>query len=76
VLPNILRERPFSTVPHVVVTSTIKFFLFLLHNCNFSSVMNHNVNLCFLMVLGNPCESSFDSPQRGHYPQAEDHCVS
>ena len=39
----------FNTVPHVAVTPpTIKLF---------TAVMNHNVNnLCFPMVLGDPCE--------------------
>jgi hypothetical protein len=37
----------FNTVPHAVVTLPThrKIILLLLHNCNFASVMNHNVNI-------------------------------
>ena len=36
---------------------TIKLFFLLLHNLNFATVMNHNVNLCvFLMALDDPYE--------------------
>jgi hypothetical protein len=31
------------TVSHVVLTPTIKLFLLLLHNCNFTTFMNHKV---------------------------------
>lgn len=31
---------------HVVVTPTITLFSLLLHNCNFITVMNHNVKIC------------------------------
>jgi hypothetical protein len=41
-----------DTVPHVVVTPTIKLFLSLTHNCNFATFMNHNIYLIFLMFLG------------------------
>jgi hypothetical protein len=35
-----------NTVPHVVVTPpTIKLFLLLLHNSNFATVRNRNVNI-------------------------------
>jgi len=35
----------------------IKLFLLLLHNCNFATVMNHNVNICvYRQVLGDLCE--------------------
>ena len=43
--------RPFNTAPHVVVTPTHKIFLFLLHNCNFATVMNHFKHLIFLIGL-------------------------
>ena len=52
-----------STVPHVVVTPSIKLFLLLLHNCNFATVMNCNVNICFPVVLDSPLKMMFD-PQR------------
>ena len=41
--------QAFNIVPHVVVNPpppTIKLFLLLLQNCNFATVMNHNVNIC------------------------------
>ena len=43
-------------VPSAVVTPTIKLLL-LLHNCNFATIMNHNVSikyLCFPHVLWHP----------------------
>ena len=40
-----LMLRPFNTVPHVVVTSNHKIISLLLHNCNFATVMNYNVNM-------------------------------
>jgi hypothetical protein len=46
-------QRPFNTVPHVVVTSTIKLFLLLLCNCNFAVVMNDKY-LSFV-TFGDPC---------------------
>lgn len=56
---------------------TIKLFSFLLHNCNFATIMYYvlcNVNICgfFLRSSGNPCES-FVWPQSGHNPQVENH---
>ena len=38
-------ESTLYTVPHVVLTTTIKLFLFLLHNCNFATVRNCNGNI-------------------------------
>ncbi|EGV96707.1 hypothetical protein I79_017196 [Cricetulus griseus] len=32
---TLLMLQPFHTVPHVVMTPTMKLFLLLLHNCNF-----------------------------------------
>lgn len=37
--------RPFNAVPPIVVTPTIRLFLLILHNCNFATVMNSNVNI-------------------------------
>lgn len=39
--------------------STITLFLLLLHNYNFASVINCNVNICFLIVLDDPCKRVF-----------------
>ena len=50
---NFLMLRPFSIVPYAVVTQTIKS---LLPNCNFATVTNHNVNMCFLMAFHDPYE--------------------
>ena len=36
---------PFNTVTYVVVTPTIKLFLLLLHNHNFATDMNCNLNI-------------------------------
>jgi hypothetical protein len=41
---TLLMLQPFNTVPYVVVTPAIKLLSLLLHNCNFATVMNHNVN--------------------------------
>jgi hypothetical protein len=35
-----------NAVLHVVETPTTQFFLLLLCNCNFATVVNHNVNIC------------------------------
>jgi hypothetical protein len=40
---------------------THKIIFVLLHNWNFAAVVNHDVNICFLMVLGEPLmKGSFD----------------
>jgi hypothetical protein len=36
---------PFDIVLHVVVTLKHKINSLLFHNCNFATVMNHNVNI-------------------------------
>jgi len=41
--PTFLTLQPFNTVPHAVVTPTIKLFWLLLHGCNAATVMNRNV---------------------------------
>jgi hypothetical protein len=43
--PTFPMLQPFNTVPHVVVTLTVKLFSLLLHNCNFAIVMKHNINI-------------------------------
>lgn len=35
---------PFNTVPQVVLTPNHKVISLLLHNCNFATVVNRNVN--------------------------------
>ena len=58
---SVVLNRPnamtFNIVPHAVVTPNQKIFLLLLYNYKFATVMNCNINICFLMVLGDPCES-------------------
>lgn len=54
VVLNLPKAVTFTTVPYVV-TPNHKFLL-LLHNCKFATVVNHNVSICFLMVLGHPYE--------------------
>ena len=64
-------QRPFNTLPHVVLTPNHEIILLLLHNCNFATVMNSNVNIWLAGCL--ICD-----PQRGHDPRAENqsHSVS
>ena len=45
VVLNLLRLLPFDTVLHVVMIPSHKIILLLLHNCNFATVRNHNVNI-------------------------------
>ena len=62
-----LMPRPFNTVPHVVVTSqTIKLCILLLHNYNFATVMNHNVNIWYVWYL-------ICNHQRDRDPQVQSH---
>lgn len=44
-LSTFLTLRPFNLTPRVVTTSTIKLFSLLLPDCNFNTVMNHNLNI-------------------------------
>ena len=53
---NLLLTRPFRAAPHTVVTPTTKVFMVLPHSCIFATIMNFNVNICFPVVLGDPCE--------------------
>jgi len=41
---NFRKLQPFNTVLHVMVTPIVKLFPLLLHNCNFATVMSHNIN--------------------------------
>jgi len=45
VVPTFLMWGPFNTVPHVVVTHNQNIISLLLHNFNFGTVVNHNVNI-------------------------------
>jgi hypothetical protein len=45
---------------------TITLFLWLLHNCNFATVLNHNINILYAV------QGSF-WPQRSREPQAGNH---
>lgn len=40
----ILMLQPFDTVSHVVMNAN-HTIIFLLHNCNFATLMNHNANI-------------------------------
>jgi hypothetical protein len=48
--------EPLKTLLTVPYPPATKLFLFLLNNYSFTIVVNHNVNICFLMVLGGPYE--------------------
>jgi hypothetical protein len=52
----------------------MKTFLLLLHNCNFATVMNHNVNIhAFRPVLVDPCERVIWPPKGVTTHWAENH---
>ena len=52
---------------------TIKLFLLLLYNCNFT-VRNYNVNIWYEgYLIGDPCERVIPS-QRGRHPHVENPC--
>jgi hypothetical protein len=42
---NFLMVGHFNTVLYVMVTQSIKLFLFLHHNCSLATVMNSNGNI-------------------------------
>jgi hypothetical protein len=46
---SFLTLQPFSTVSRIVVTLTIKLFLLLLHNYDFSTFMNCNAKMCIFL---------------------------
>ena len=46
-----------------------KIISLLTHNCNFATVMNYDVNTCFLMVLGESCEKVIWSPKEVTTPR-------
>jgi hypothetical protein len=48
---------PFCDDLTTTTTITIKLFLYLLHNCNFSTVMNCDVNTGYAgYLICDPCE--------------------
>ena len=57
---TILVQQPFITIPPAVVTSKQKIVSLLLCNCNFATVMNPNVDICYVA----PVKGLFH-PQRG-----------
>lgn len=65
-----------NTILHVVATPvTIKLFLLPLHNCDFATVMNHNLNIwCAEYLIFNPCERVIWPSQRGCGLQVENRC--
>jgi hypothetical protein len=56
-LSTFLMLGPFNTVPPVVVTPKHKIVLLQLHNCNFATFANLNVNIWYTgYMICNPCE--------------------
>ena len=43
--------QPFDAVPHVVVTPNYKIISLLLHNCDFATAINCNVNIRYAGYL-------------------------
>lgn len=41
--PTFLMLNPSNTVPHVIVTFNHKIMLLPLQNCNFATLVNHNL---------------------------------
>lgn len=58
--------QPFNKDPHVVVVPNNDIISLLLHNSNFSTVKNRNVNICYAEYL--ICDPP---PLRSHEPQFE-----
>jgi hypothetical protein len=44
--------RPFNAVPHIVVIPNHKITLWLLQNCRFATVVDHNVNNRYVTTMG------------------------
>jgi hypothetical protein len=44
---TLLVLRPFDIASQVVVTLAITLLLLQLHNCNFATIMNYNVNIWY-----------------------------
>lgn len=43
--------QSFNSVPHTVVNPNHEIILLLLHNCNFATILNHNVNIWYVEYL-------------------------
>jgi hypothetical protein len=47
-----------------MVTLNYKIILLLFHNCNFATVMNHNVNIWYAgYLMYEPCERTVQPPK-------------
>lgn len=63
VVLTFLMLKPFTLVPHAVVTFHHKIILLLVHNCNFATVINHNVYILYVAYLiCHPCERLVQTP--------------
>lgn len=45
-LPGAVALSPPNAGTHAVLTPAIKLFSFLVHNCEFATAMNRNINIC------------------------------
>jgi hypothetical protein len=60
----LLMLQPFNTGPHVVLTPHHKIISLLLHNWNFATVLNHNVNIWYAEnLICDPCERVVEPPK-------------
>ena len=66
--------QPFNTVFHVMVIPPpgIKVILFLLHSCNFATVMDCNINIYYARYLLHDLCERVGQPD----PQVENHHLS
>jgi hypothetical protein len=55
-ISTFLMLQPFNTVSYVVTPPNHKLFSLLLCNCNFYTIINHNVNISVVSGLKQPCE--------------------
>ena len=65
---------PFCTLPHVVVTPNNKIILSPLHNCNFTTVMNHIVSIWYVGYLTWDSKGVFIHGLRNCCPIELPHC--
>lgn len=62
--------HPGNTIHHIVVTPNYKIMSLLLHNYDFATVMNHNLNVCYAGILTwGSLKGSIDP--RVHEPQGK-----
>lgn len=46
-----------------------------LHSCNFATIKDHNVNICYSgYLICDPCKWIIQCPKRGHDPPVENGC--